>query len=217
MTSVVELIHSPCYDIFTTATKRASMLQRAYDWILSFANHPYAIWILGIVSFAESSFFPIPPDPLLVAMLLSRRHQTWRLAWVCTITSVVGGWLGYAIGYGLYETVGEFILQTYGLQGAFEKFQESFNHWGFWIVALKGLTPIPYKIVTIACGVIGLDLTTFTVASMIARGFRFFSLALLFWYFGAPLKAYIEKNLTFVTLASMGALLGGFGLLYALR
>jgi membrane protein YqaA with SNARE-associated domain len=98
----------------------------------------------------------------------------------------------------------------------FEKFQESFNQWGFWIVALKGLTPIPYKVVTIACGVTGLDFTTFTAASLIARGFRFFSLALLFWYFGPPLKVYIEKNLTFVTLASMTALLGGFGLLYAL-
>lgn len=192
------------------------MLRRAYDWVLSFANHPYAIWILGAVSFAESSFFPIPPDPLFVAMLLSRREQTWKLAWVCTLASVAGGWLGYAIGYGLYETLGELILQSYGLQGAFDKFQDSFNEWGFWIVALKGLTPIPYKVVTISCGVTGLDLATFTWASIIARGFRFFSLAILFWYFGPPLKAYIEKNLTLVTLASMTALLGGFGLIYAL-
>jgi membrane protein YqaA with SNARE-associated domain len=192
------------------------MLQRIYDWILSFANHPYAIWILGAVSFAESSFFPIPPDPLLIAMLLSRREKTWHLALVCTITSVVGGWLGYAIGHELYETLGEFILQTYGLQAAFDKFQDSFNEWGFWIVALKGLTPIPYKVVTIACGVTGLDFATFTWASIIARGFRFFSLALLFWYFGPSLKGYIEKNLTFVTFASLAALLGGFGLVYAL-
>jgi len=192
------------------------MLRRAYDWVLSFANHPYAIWILGAVSFVESSFFPIPPDPLFIAMLLSRRSQTWKLAWICTITSVVGGWLGYAIGYGLYETVGEWILHTYGLQATFDKFQESFNQWGFWIVALKGLTPIPYKVVTIACGVTGLDFTTFTAASLLARGFRFFSLALLFWYFGPPIKIYIEKNLTFVTLASMTALFGGFGILYAL-
>jgi membrane protein YqaA with SNARE-associated domain len=192
------------------------MLRRMYDWVLSFANHPYALWILGTVSFVESSFFPIPPDPLLIAMLLSRRNQTWKLAWICTITSVVGGWLGYAIGYGLYETVGEWILHAYGLQATFEKFQESFNQWGFWIVALKGLTPIPYKVVTIACGVTGLDFTTFTAASLIARGFRFFSLALLFWYFGPPIKEYIEKNLGFVTLASVTALLGGFGILYAL-
>lgn len=187
-----------------------------YDWILSFANHPYAIWILGTVSFIESSFFPIPPDPLFIAMLLSRRSQSWTLALVCTLTSVAGGWLGYAIGYGLYETVGEFIINSYGLQGVFDRFQESFNQWGFWIVALKGLTPIPYKVVTIACGVTGLNFFTFTMASLIARGFRFFLLATLFWYFGPPLKIYIEKNLTLVTVASLAALLGGFGLLCAL-
>lgn len=192
------------------------MLQRAYTWILSFANHPYAIWILGAVSFAESSFFPIPPDPLYIAMLLARREKTWQLAAICTLSSVIGGWLGYGIGYGLYETLGEFIVQTYGLQAAFDRFQDSFNEWGFWIVALKGLTPIPYKVVTIACGVTGLDFTTFTFASLIARGFRFFTLALLFWHFGPVMKDYIEKNLTFVTLASIGALLGGFGIIYAL-
>jgi len=192
------------------------MLQRTYNWVLSFANHPYAPWILAAVSFAESSFFPLPPDPLYVAMLLARRDKTWQLAAICTISSVVGGWLGYAIGYGLYETIGEFILQTYGLQGAFDKFQDSFNYWGFWIVALKGLTPIPYKVVTIACGVTGLDFTTFTFASLIARGFRFFLLALLFWHYGAPIKEYIDKNLTFVTMASLGALVGGFGILYAI-
>jgi membrane protein YqaA with SNARE-associated domain len=191
------------------------MLQRTYDWILSFANHPYAIWILGAVSFAESSFFPIPPDPLYIAMLLARREQTWKLATLCTVTSVVGGWVGYAIGYGLYETIGEFILQTYGLQGAFDRFQDSFNQWGFWIVALKGLTPIPYKVVTIACGVTQLDFMTFTIASIIARGFRFFLLAALFWHFGPPLKNYIEKNLAFVTLTSLGALIVGFGIVYA--
>ena len=108
------------------------------------------------------------------------------------------------------------MLQTYCLQGAFDKFQDSFNEWGFWIVALKGLTPIPFKVVTIACGVTGLDFTSFTIASFIARGFRFFTLALLFWYFGPSIKDYIEKNLTFVTLASFAALLGGFAVIYAL-
>lgn len=192
------------------------MLQRTYNWILSFANHPYAVWILAAVSFAESSFFPIPPDPLYIAMLLARREKTWQFAAICTLSSVIGGWLGYGIGYGLYETLGELILHTYGLQAAFDRFQDSFNEWGFWIVALKGLTPIPYKVVTIACGVTGLDFTTFTVASIIARGFRFFTLALLFWYCGPSIKEYIDKNLTFVTLAALGALLGGFGIIYAL-
>ncbi len=192
------------------------MLRRTYNWILSFANHPYAIWILAAVSFAESSFFPIPPDPLYVAMLLARRDKIWQLAVVCTVSSVVGGWLGYAIGYGLYETIGEFIINAYGLQATFDKFQDSFNEWGFWIVALKGLTPIPYKVVTIACGVTGLDFTTFTIASVIARGFRFFMLAALFWHFGPPIKAYIDRNLGLVTFTSLAALIGGFAVIYAL-
>jgi membrane protein YqaA with SNARE-associated domain len=192
------------------------MLQRTYDWILGFATHPYAVWILAAVAFAESSFFPLPPDPLYIAMLLARREKTWHLAMICTLSSVIGGWLGYGIGYGLYETLGAFIVQTYGLQASFDRFQDSFNEWGFWIVALKGLTPIPYKVVTIACGVTGLDFTTFTFASLIARGFRFFTLALLFWYCGPSIKDYIDRNLTFVTLASLAALLGGFGLIYAL-
>ena len=149
-------------------------------------------------------------------MLLARRDRIWQLALICTLSSVIGGWVGYAIGYSLYETLGEFILQTYGLQGAFDRFQHSFNEWGFWIVALKGLTPIPYKVVTIACGVTQLDFTTFTFASLIARGFRFFMLAALFWYFGPPIKEYIDRNLTFVTLTALAALVGGFGIIYAL-
>ena len=192
------------------------MLQKTYDWILAFANHPYAIYMLAAVSFAESSFFPIPPDPLYIAMLLARRERSWELALICTLSSVIGGWLGDAIGYGLYETLGEFIIETYGLQAAFDRFQESFNEWGFWIVALKGLTPIPYKVVTIACGVTGLNFTSFTIASLMARGFRFFLLAALFWYFGPPIKDYIDKNLTFVTLTSLALLVGGFGIIYAL-
>ncbi|MDI9638675.1 YqaA family protein [Kamptonema cortianum] len=199
-----------------TVNEGVSMLQRSYNWILSFANHPYAIWILAAVAFAESSFFPIPPDPLYIAMLFARRDRIWELAIICTVSSVIGGWLGYAIGYGLYETLGEFILQAYGLQGAFDRFQHSFNEWGFWIVALKGLTPIPYKVVTIACGVTGLNFTSFTIASIIARGFRFFTLAVLFWYFGPSIKEYIDKNLTFVTLTGLAALVVGFGIIYAL-
>ena len=192
------------------------MLRRFYDWIMGFADHPKAIWILSAVSFAESSFFPIPPDPLYIAMLMSNREKAWRLALICTVTSVVGGWLGYSIGYCLYETLGEWILNVYGLQAAFDKFQHSFNEWGFWIVALKGLTPIPYKVVTIACGLTGLDFWKFTMASLIARGFRFYTLALLFWHYGPSIKSYIDENLTLVTFTALGALLAGFGIIYAI-
>lgn len=186
------------------------MLQKTYNWVMSLADHPRAKWALSAVSFTESSFFPIPPDPLYLAMALKRREDVWNLALLCTITSVIGGYLGYAIGYGLYETLGKQIIDFYGYGDSFHKVQQQFNEWGFWIVALKGLTPIPYKIVTITSGVSGLDLLTFTVASLIARGFRFYFLAILFWFFGPRIKDYIERNLTLVTTLLLFALIGGY-------
>jgi len=186
------------------------MLKKSYDWIMNFAGHPKAGWMLNAVAFAESSFFPIPPDPLYIAMILASNRDAWHLAMMCTISSVVGGMLGYYIGYGLYETLGLWIMDTYGMHEAFAKFQDGFNQWGFWIIALKGLTPIPYKVVTIASGVAKIDLVTFISASIIARGFRFFSLAGLLKYFGPEIKDYIEKNLTFVVVAGFSALAIGF-------
>ena len=160
------------------------MLRRSYNWIISYAGRPDATRVLAIVAFVESSFFPIPPDPLYIAMLVADRTKAWRLAIICTLSSVIGGVFGYYIGYALYESIGSWILQTYGLTHAFEQLQHDFNEWGFWIVALKGLTPIPYKIVTIASGVAKLNMATFIMASVIARGFRFFMLAGLFYLFG---------------------------------
>lgn len=185
------------------------MLQRLYQAIMRLANHPYAVYVLGLVSFAESSFFPLPPDPLFITMALNKPEKAWHLAALCTAASVAGGWLGYAIGYGLYASLGTFILDTYGLQEGFARFQEQCQEWGFWLVAAKGLTPIPYKIVTIACGVIHLDLLTFTVASFIARGFRFFLLATLLHFYGPSLKEVIEKNLGWATFFFLGSLIGG--------
>lgn len=186
------------------------MLKRMYDWVMSLALHPKAKWALAGVSFAESSFFPIPPDPLYIAMALKDRKSTWSLAFLCTVTSVLGGYLGYAIGYTLYETLGKIIIDFYGLGDSFHLVQEQFNKYGFWLVALKGLTPIPYKVVTIASGVAGLDLWTFTLASIFARGFRFTYVALALWYFGPQIRDYIEKNLAFVTVISVIAIIGGF-------
>jgi len=191
------------------------MLRRSYDWMMGFAGHPHATWVLAIISFAESSFFPIPPDPLYYAMLLKQRERSWYFASVCTITSVLGGWVGYMIGDMLYDSVGSWIIQTYHLESAFENFHNSFEKWGFWIIALKGLTPIPYKVVTIACGIAQYDFLNFTLASILARGFRFFLVASLFWHYGAPIKEYIDNNLGFVTTAALVALVGGFGLIYA--
>lgn len=185
------------------------MLRKMYDWMMNMAGHRHAKWILGIVSFTESSFFPLPPDPLYLAMALQRRSETWNLALLCTVTSVIGGYLGYAIGYGFYETAGKYIIDFYGL-GEFEVLKTQFNEYGFWIIALKGLTPIPFKIVTITSGVTGFDLLTFTAASILARGFRFAYVAALLWFFGPQIKDYIEKNLYIVTMIGLIALVGGF-------
>ncbi|MGN6670848.1 MAG: YqaA family protein [Candidatus Nucleicultricaceae bacterium] len=186
------------------------MLRKSYNWILSYANKPHAIWVLGIISFAESSFFPLPPDPLLIAMIVANRQNAWRIAALCTVSSVVGGIVGYYIGAGLYETIGAWIVSSYGLEESFRNLQQDFLEWGFWIVALKGLTPIPYKIVTIASGVAGLNMTTFIIASIIARGFRFFMLAGLLWYYGPSIKNYIDRNLTLVTVGGLLTLIVGF-------
>ena len=186
------------------------MIQKSYDYIMRYASHPKAVWVLNLVAFVESSFFPLPPDPLFIAMVLKNRSKAWQYAFMCTVSSVLGGLLGYWIGYELYETVGLWIIETYSLQESFANFQKQFDTWGFWIIALKGLTPIPYKIVTISCGLAGFDLKSFVFASLIARGFRFFMLAALLWKFGEPIKDYIDKNLKLVLFSGLGALVGGF-------
>lgn len=186
------------------------MLQKSYNWILNHAGTPKAKWLLIAVSFAESSFFPLPPDPLYMAMILARTEDAWRLAFITTISSVLGGILGYYIGYALYESVGELIIETYHLENAFTKFQHSFDEWGFWIIALKGLTPIPYKVVTIFSGVAKLDMGIFLGASVLARGFRFFLVAAILKYAGPQIRQYIEKNLTLITIIVLVAILLGF-------
>jgi membrane protein YqaA with SNARE-associated domain len=186
------------------------MIRRIYDSIMSFASHPHAIWWLNAIAFVESSFFPFPPDPLFIAMILKQPNRAWAIALQCTISSVLGGILGYYIGYGLYETLGLWIIETYGLEESFANFQKQFDKWGFWIIALKGLTPIPYKIVTISSGLAGFDFKSFIMASLIARGFRFFMLATLLRFYGAEMKDYIDRNLYFVSTAGLLALIGGF-------
>lgn len=186
------------------------MLRRSYNWLIDWSSHPQALWVLASVAFAESSFFPIPPDPLYIAMILANHENAMRYAWVCTVSSVVGGLLGYYIGYTLYETAGQWIINTYGLEEAFIKFQSGFDEWGFWIVALKGLTPIPYKVVTIFSGVAKLDLSTFMIASFIARGFRFFMVASVLRYCGPQIRGMIDQYLGWVTLLIFGSIVGGF-------
>ncbi|MDH5772278.1 MAG: DedA family protein [Rhodospirillaceae bacterium] len=186
------------------------MLRRLYDWTMSFASGPHAMWALFFIAFIESSFFPIPPDILLIPMVLAARGNAWKIAGVCTLASVLGGVAGYGIGYFLYEGIGRPLLDFYGYGAKFEHFQGMYNEWGAWIVAGAGLTPFPYKVITIASGVTGLDMVTFMVASVLSRGIRFYLEAALLWYFGEPIRIFIEKYLGLLVTVGFIVLLGGF-------
>jgi membrane protein YqaA with SNARE-associated domain len=186
------------------------MLRRFYDWTLALASHRRALPALAAVSFTESSFFPVPPDAMLVPMVLARPDRAWIMAGVCTVASVIGGLFGYAIGYFLFETLGQWLIKVYGYGDAFTQYQEGFAEWGTWIILIKGLTPIPYKLVTIASGLAQFDIFTFVWASVVTRGARFFLVAALLWRFGPPIKDFIEKRLTLVTTLFVIGVIGGF-------
>ena len=186
------------------------MLRRFYDRIIALAEQPQALWWLALVSFAESSFFPIPPDAMLIPMVLAKPQRAWIIAAVCTAASVAGGFLGYSIGYYFFATWGASIIKFYGLQAGFDKVQQQFNDYGLWVILIKGLTPIPYKIVTIASGAAHFDLMIFALASVATRGIRFFAVALLLRLYGEPIRTFIEKRLTLVTTAFVAVLVGGF-------
>jgi membrane protein YqaA with SNARE-associated domain len=186
------------------------MLRRMYEWTLNLAGHRHAVWALGGVSFAESSFFPIPPDVLLVPMVLANRERAYVLAAWCTLTSVVGGVLGYAIGLFLYDSVGLWIMSLYGHVDAIDAFRQAYNEWGAAIILLKGLTPIPYKIVTIASGFAGYDFFLFILLSAITRGARFFIVATLLVRYGEPIQTFIERRLEVVTTVLLVVIVGGF-------
>ncbi|WP_207478092.1 YqaA family protein [Arenibaculum pallidiluteum] len=165
---------------------------------------------LGAVSFAESSFFPIPPDIMLIPMVLARREQWWRLAAWCTLTSVLGGLAGYAIGLFLFEAIGEHIVAFYHLDAKFAEFRELFQNYGGEILLIKGMTPIPYKLLTITAGVARLDLWVFIAASVVSRSMRFFLVAALLYKFGPPIQTFVEKRLTLVTTAAVVLVILGF-------
>jgi membrane protein YqaA with SNARE-associated domain len=185
------------------------MLRRLYDWCIAAADKPYAVWILGIVSFAESSFFPVPPDAMLIPMAMAQPKKAWQFALVCTITSVVGGVLGYAIGALLYDSIGGWIIKLYGYGDKVEAFRAAYAEYGAWIILLKGFTPIPYKLVTITSGFAAYSLPLFILFSVITRGARFFLLAFLLNRYGPAAREIIEKRLGFwVTIGLIGLVLG---------
>lgn len=168
------------------------------------------MWILQVITFLESSIFPIPPDPLMIPLMLARRQHAFRIAAICTLVSVIGGFAGYAIGLFLWETLGQWVFSTYNLMDKFEATRAGFDEYGAWIIIAKGMTPIPYKLLTIAAGVFKFSLLSFTIASVISRGMRFFLLAALLYYFGPPIREFIEKRLEILTLGFLVALVGGF-------
>jgi membrane protein YqaA with SNARE-associated domain len=186
------------------------MLRRIYDWCIDAAHKPYALWIMGAVAFAESSFFPIPPDVMLIPMSLARPQRAWLYALVCTATSVLGGILGYAIGALLYDSVGHWLITLYGLSDKIDAFRASYAQWGALIIIGKGLTPIPYKLVTIASGFAGYNVGLFILCSIIARGGRFFIVAILLNRYGDIIRAEIEKRLGLWVALGAAVLVAGF-------
>ncbi len=186
------------------------MIRKLYDWTISLAESRHALWALAFVAFAESSFFPIPPDILMIPMILARPSRAFLIAGVAMAASVAGGLLGYYIGAGLFDTIGRPILEFYGKTDAAEAFAERFNQYGAWAVLIAGVTPFPYKVITITSGWTGLDLTVFMISSVIARGLRFFVIAALLWKFGSPIRDFIERRLGLVFILFVVILIGGF-------
>jgi membrane protein YqaA with SNARE-associated domain len=186
------------------------MMRRMYDWMMGMAGSPRAPWALAIVSFIESSFFPIPPDVMLIPMVLRDRSKAWWYATIATIASVLGGLFGYAIGYFFFEAIGKPILNFYGKEHALDSFIQFVHEYGVEAVIIKGMTPIPFKVVTIAAGVAKMDLLAFVGASIIARAMRFYLVAALLYFFGQPIREFIERRLTLVTTVSVVVLVSGF-------
>ncbi|MCI4661230.1 MAG: DedA family protein [Neomegalonema sp.] len=192
------------------------MMRRLYDWVMAQAEKPHALWVLAAIAFVESSIFPIPPDVLMIPMIIAAPTRWWKIAAVCTIASVLGGLAGYGIGALAFETIGQPVLEFYGKTGKFDEFAAKFNDYGAWAVLIAGVTPFPYKVITIASGTTGMDLTIFTLSSIVARALRFFIIGALLWRFGAPIRAFIEKYFGIVTIVFFVLLIGGFVALKAL-
>ncbi|SMX34990.1 YqaA family protein [Actibacterium lipolyticum] len=186
------------------------MIRRLYEWTLSQAESKNALWILGFVAFVESSVFPIPPDVLMIPMIIASPRRAWLIAGVALLGSVLGALVGYYIGYGLFDSVGRPVLEFYGKDAYFEEFRTRYNEWGAWAVLIAGITPFPFKVITILSGSTGLNLGVFIIASIIARAARFFIVAALLWKFGAPIRDFIDKRLGLLFTVFMVLLVGGF-------
>ncbi|NOX41185.1 MAG: DedA family protein [Alphaproteobacteria bacterium] len=191
------------------------MLRGLYNYTLRLAESPYALWALAIVSFAESSFFPIPPDVLLIPLILARPNRAFLIATVCLVSSVLGGLLGYYIGAQLFDVIGKPMLEFYGKGAYFDQFAAKYNDYGAWVVLIAGVTPFPFKVITIMSGATALNLPVFIAASIVARGLRFFIVAALLWKYGEPIRDFIERRLGLLFAIFIVLLVGSFvGLKY---
>ena len=190
------------------------MLRSVYNWTMALADHPHALWWLALVAFVESSVFPIPPDVLMIPMILARPTRAWLIALVALVASVLGGLLGYAIGAYFYDSIGQPILEAMGKADAMESFNTKFNDFGFWAVLGAGVTPFPFKVITIMSGWTSMPLGTFVATAILARAMRFFLVAGLLWKFGTPIRDFIENRLGLVFTVFVVLLFGGF---FALR
>lgn len=192
------------------------MLKRLYNWTMSLAQSRHAVWILAFISFVEASIFPIPPDALMIPMIIAAPHRAYWIAAVTTVASVLGGVLGYFLGVYLYAEVGIPVLEFYGKTDAFDVFQTFYNKYGAVVLLFSGITPFPFKVTTILSGATDLNLVTFMGFTLIGRGLRFFVVAALLWKFGEPIRHFIEKRLGMVFTIALLLLLGGFFLVWAI-
>ena len=188
-----------------------NLLRKLYDWTLEKSKDPKAPWFLAIISFSESSFFPIPPDIILIPMIIAKRTKAWFFAFICTISSVLGGVAGYLIGYFFYLTIGEFIIELYSYQSEYSDFQSKYEGeiW-LWFVFFAGLTPFPFKIITIASGALKINMISFIAIALVSRGLRFYLVATLLKFFGNYIKEYIDKYFNLFTFVFFILLIGGF-------
>ena len=191
----------------------SKFVRRIYDVVIGLSASRYALGWLFAISFIESSFFPIPPDIMLIPMILATPKKAWKIASVCTIASVLGAYLGYAIGVYFFQLIAEPLLNFYGYLEKFNQFKNLYTEYGAWIVFGAGITPFPYKIITIASGTVHLNLIVFTLASIVARGLRFFLIAWLLKTYGEKMRLFIEKNLGWLSVLFLILLFGGFLLL----
>ena len=189
------------------------ILRKLYDWTLLKSSHPKASWFLAIISFAESSFFPIPPDIILIPMIIAKKTKAYFYAFICTLSSVAGGVIGYCFGFFLYNSIGLLILNYYGLSDHFINFEQYYLKYGLLIVLAAGFTPFPFKVITIASGVFALNILSFIIIAFIARGLRFYIIAYLLKIFGTSIEKIIDKYFNILTIVFFTILIGSIALL----